>query len=221
MDTEINTQEAIPGGGDVSPADGVRNDESVVNQPTLRDVLGQTLKREFKTDEDALAAVKNTFSYVGEYPKFKPFVEKMKATFGGDGTKGLKFMEEAIQNSTQKTETTAPVAPQGDYISRSQYEADKFFASRPDLTAHREVLEALQAKSGKALAETAEMPSFKTLVEKAKLHDESEGSKSVLHTNPRIGAATDKITKARDAVKAGDHDTAKATAVSAVLDSIG
>lgn len=220
MDTETNTQEAITNEVDVASLDGERNDSSVVDAPEIKDVLGQTLKRNFKTNEEALAAVKNTFSYVGEYPKFKPIIEKVKAKFGGDGTTGLKFMEEILnKDTTQETKPIATSAPEGEFISKSQYEADKFFASKPEYAAHRVLVDALASKTGKPLAEVVEMPELKGLVEKARKHDEIEGSKSVLHTNPKIGVATDKITKARDAQKAGDQSSANAAAVSAVMDA--
>ena len=38
-------------------------------------------------------------------------------------------------------------------------------------------------------------------MEKAKAHDEAEGSKSVLQSNPRLGVVQDKLTQSKESAK--------------------
>lgn len=110
-----------------------------------------------------------------------------------------------------------PQVDPNQFVSRSEFEEATFYASNPDYKAHSELIAALAAKSGKPLSEVVQSDSFKSMFEKVKAADAIEASKSVLHTNPRLGHVTDKITQAREAIKTGDVAAAKASAVSAVL----
>lgn len=209
---EINNQETLADGVDVASADGGGNDSEVVK---LKDLLSEALGRQFPTDEAALKSVKDTQAYVGKVGKVKPLIEQLEAKYGGEA-KVLEMLKNMTESNPQET------AKQTDsnFVSKQQYETDNYFSQHPELQPYREMLEALGAKNGKTMAEAAELPAFKGVFEKAKNYDDQQKSKSVLHTNPRIGQVTDKLSKAREAIKGGDYDTAKANAVGAVLDAM-
>mgnify|MGYP001574217138 CR=1 FL=1 len=63
MNNETNTSQTITGADDVGAAVGAENDSEVVN---VKDVLKEVLGRDYKSDEDALKSVKETFDFVGK-----------------------------------------------------------------------------------------------------------------------------------------------------------
>ena len=77
----------------------------------------------------------------------------------------------------------------------------------------------LRDTTGKPIRQVVELPAVKTLVEKARSFDEAERSRSVLHSNPKLGQVRDKLTESREALEKGDVNTAKSGAVGAVLDA--
>lgn len=128
----------------------------------------------------------------------------------------LKSIKDTYKAVVQRPAQVPQVDPNR-FVSRSEFEEATFYASNPDYKAHSELISALAKKSGKPLHEVVQMDSFKTVFEKVKAADAIEQSKSVLQTNPRLGHVTDKITQAREALKTGDANTARSSAVSAVL----
>lgn len=114
-----------------------------------------------------------------------------------------------------------------------KFSEDLFFVKRPDLEPHRELAEALAAKHGVDVTQAVELPSFKSYVEKASGYDTTQQAKSVLQSNPRLGAVKDNMQEARalskqarEALQAGDanyaanlSETAKDKAVGAVLEA--
>lgn len=210
----INTQEPLPGGENVTPSDGGRNDGEGIE---LKDLLSEELGRKFETDEAALAAVKETFNYVGGYGKVKPVLDQLRTKFGDDA-KVLEALNKMTQDNPTPNEP--PKVDESKFVPRDVYERDNFFSKHPEFSEEqRELLEAVAAKSGKPLAEAAELPAFKNTIEKVRVAETSEKSKSVLHTNPRLAAVTDKITEAKKASQAGNHRQAASAAVGAVLDA--
>ena len=212
MDKEINTPEFLADEVELTSADGKGNDSKVVS---IKDLLSEELGRDFPDDATALKAVKDTFSYVGKAGKYKAYndvIEKLQTKYG-DTEKVKQIMENLIDGEVK------PQVDSKDYISRDQYETDTFFAKNSNLESHRELIEALRVKTGKSLNEVVELPSFKSVYEKARAYDESEKSKSVLTTNPRLGQVTDKMTQARESASKGDYKGASASALSAVLDA--
>lgn len=209
MEENLN-QETLADGVDVASADGGGSDSEVV---ALKDIMSKELGKNFATDEEALKAVKDTFNYVGKVGKYSPYIEKLEAQKGGEANV-TKLME-------QLTNPQPEVKPEGNpqFVSKQQYETDTFFAKHSELEPHRELLEALSTKHGKTLGETSELPAFKSVFEKVQAHDAGEKSKSVLHTNPRIGQVTNKLSEAKDAAVAGNYAKANSSAVGAVLDA--
>lgn len=206
MNDEIITTEPLADELELGSTDGIGADLEIVS---IKDILAEELGKEFPSDEAALKAVKDTFSYVGKVGKYRPAIEKLESKYGGE-KETIKFMEEIIGRDEQKIDESK-------FISREQYETDTFFAKNSNLEQHRRVIEALRVSTGKPLQEVAELPEFKGLVEKASAYDKFEESKSVLRSNPRLGQVSDKISQAREALSKGDTNTAQDAAVAAVL----
>lgn len=200
---------------DVASTDGQETDSTV----GVKDALSKALGKDFKDDATALKAVKDTFNYVGKAGKFLPYIEQLQEKYGGEKNV-IELMEELTKtDAPEAKEVSQPKVDESKFVSREQYEADTFFSKRPELEPHRELLDALRSKTGKSLSEAAELPSFKNVFEKVKAYEETQNSKSVLHTNPRLGQAVDKVSKSRTALSEGRVAEATETAVDAVLDA--
>lgn len=180
----------------------------------LKDVLSQALGKEFADDESALKSVKDTFSYVGKVGKFKHYIDALVEKTGGDDN-AQKYMEQILEQAGQPQ----PAVDESKFISREQYEEDKFFAKNGELEEYREILVPLAKASGKSLHEVAQDEKFKGLLEKAQAGDAYEKSKTVLSSNPRLGAASDALTQARELQNNGNTVGASRLATQAVLDA--
>jgi hypothetical protein len=210
---EINTQEALADAEtNVPAADGSRNDSEI---STLKDVLSAHLGREFPTDEAALKAVKDTFSYVGEYGQVRPQVQALRERAKAEGKPLTTLMEELTKPSAPAETPTN----QGNFLSREEYETDKFFSDNPEYRENRTLVEAFALKENKPLREVVTSDSFKSVFEKVRAADQNEKSKSVLMSNQRIGEVTDKFSQASEALKNGDASKAGDMAANAVIDS--
>lgn len=205
MENEINTNDTLPDGQELSPSGGEVADEVV----SIKDLLSEELGKEFPSDEAALKAVKDTFNYVGKVGKYRPSLDKIESKFGGE-KEALKLMEDMLNMQTNDDSK---------FISREQYETDTFFAKQPNLEPHRKVIEAVRSSTGKSLSEVIDMPELKGLVEKASAYDKYEESKSVLTSSPRLSQASNKLSQAQEAVKSGNFSAANDSAVAAVMEA--
>lgn len=76
-----------------------------------------------------------------------------------------------------------------------------FFTKNPALEQHRDLLEAVALKNNVPLHEAAALDSFKSYVEKAEGYEKTQAAKSVLHSNPKLGAVRDSMQSARELAK--------------------
>jgi hypothetical protein len=151
---------------------------------------------------------------VGKVGKYKPQIDKLESKFGGE--KGLQtFMENAIQEQTQAAQPSVD----SNFVSKEQYERDNFFSQNPSYAEHRPIIDAMQKATGKSLKEVVDLPELKSVLEKVKGYDENQKSKSILHTNPRLGAAVDRMTSANDELKKGNLESASSLATKAVMEA--
>lgn len=210
---EIITQETIDGGVDVAPSSGEGADSRVegdAQSESIKDVLGKALGKTFKSDESALKAVVDTSKYVGKVGKVLPIVEKLKAVYGNEDNV-LKLMED-LTNKPAASE--APKAPEA--VAEVQTLKEKmFFLEHPEYKDHAPLIKALGTDPEKVIASEA----FKGVYEKLKTVNESQNAKSVIHSNPRIGQATDKQAQAAELRAKGDYSGGAKLAVEAVLDA--
>lgn len=216
---DTNNQPALPDGGNVAPAGGGGTVPDATPKE-VKDVLSQALNKPFPTNEAAIAAVKDTFSAVGWAGKYKPFITALQQQHGGEEG-AVRFMEQLVRGGAPANPAPAPLqgADPSKFVSKEQYDADTFFAGHPELANYRGVIENVRTATGKSLAEVIKLPEVETLMTKAKGFDEAEKTKSVLHTSPRIGQITDKVTQSREALKQGDRNAAVAAAIGAVKDA--
>lgn len=212
---EVTTQETLPAEVDVAAADASKAASGV----GLKDVLSKELGKTFPTDEAALKAVKDTFSYVGRQDSLRETLKAVKTRFNTDEAGVLKLMED-LQNKTEAPAARPELESQVKEL-RERLDEATFYNEHGDLKPYRALLSELRGSSDKPLQEIANSEAFKAVVEKAKAHDELESKKSVLQSNPRLGQAKSKMDSAQELLKAGDRSGARATAVGAVIEAFG
>lgn len=209
----LNTPEAVPGASDVSAPEGGGTEASV----SLEDI-SKTLGKDFKDTESALKSIKDTFSYVGSQAQFKTQVNDLAGKLGTDEGGVLKALEALAGTAEPKAEAKTET-PSGDSVPRSQYEQDRFFDRNQNLEALKDVLVPLKnSQPDVSWNDFIKQPHIEQLVEQNKLYSESQSKRSVVESNPKIGAASDKMTEARTAQKEGNEPAARKSAVGAVID---
>jgi len=203
MNEEDTTDETLSDESELSSAD----DKSTVGN--IAKVIGEALGKEFPDDETALKSVKDTSDYVGKTGKAVKALEKL----GLDPDKVLSGEEEPAQPTTPEIDTSK-------FVDMDTYNRDTFYAKNPGLLSMSKIIDAFAKTNGMTLDEAAKSEDLKPLFEKTNAYDELQSKKSVLETNPRLGAATDKLTTAKQQLKDGDDLGAKTNAVSAVMDLV-
>lgn len=208
-------------------------DESV--QEALRVQLGGVMGREFKNAQDALNAVKETKSFVGSVGQIRAAVKTASERLGVGEADVLRIMEN-IQPGAQlpgvaPQAPAAPSTPAGNDEGKRalalaeensrQLQEFMFFQTRPELASQREALVNLAKITNKPLADVAEDPTIKPLLEKARAKDEADRSVSVLHSNPQVAAARNKMETAREHQAKGNQYEAEKEAVQAVIEAFG
>jgi hypothetical protein len=219
------TPDTLPGGNDVVPPDGKEAVAKIGETPQIeiKDILSEHLGKEFKTNESALKAVKDTFNYVGGVGAYRETMKVLTEKLATDEAGVFKLMESIATNPN------APAASAGADISALQAEVAatsrrveelEYFKGNPEMEQFKDTLLGLAKSTGKPIAEVAKDPILEPLFAKAKSYDEAERSRSVVHSNPRLGQVRDKMAEAKEMQKAGDYDGAVATAIGAVVDSL-
>lgn len=219
---DINTSDTLAGEVDVTSTDGGEND-SIVEQAVstasqdvmeVKDLLNEVLggKRKFTDNESALKSVKDTFDFVGKAGKYKPLLEKLEASKGGEKNV-LKLMEEIANGSVEQT-APAPISSDN-FVSKEEFKQVQFFAEHPEYKEHKDLISSM----GKDPEEVVKSEVFKKAYTAIKTQQDIEESKSVLHSNSRLGQVTDKLTQAREALQSGNEQAARSSAVSAVLEA--
>lgn len=209
---QFNTDKTLAGGGSAGPSDGQAADNlNETNDSSnthgggvlLKEWAKNTLNKDFETDEAAEKAIKDTFSYVGEFGKVKKLAED----------KGITI-EQAIQSFNKNTD-----GQNDQFVSREQYEKDMFYEKNPSYAPYSKIINALAKDLNIKIHEVINTDEFKGMFDKAQKFDEIDTSKSVLKSNPKLGVVKDKMAEAGKSLQAGDYDSAKKSAVGAVLDA--
>ncbi len=173
------SSETLADEADVTSSDGVETvDDTVASAEDQSGVsleeLNKIMGTEFKDKDTALKAIKDTKDYVGK---------------AGQVEKQLK---EQLENATD-----------ADQISHLQeqvkaIQTESFYARHPEYEPYKDAITAM----GENPADVVGSDAFKVMYEKAKGYDETQQSKSVLETNPRLNQVRDRMTKAREDIKA-------------------
>jgi hypothetical protein len=157
--------------------------------------LNEKLGTKYDTVEAALDGLKETKRYVGK---------------AGTVEKENRALKEALNGKS------------GDFITREQYEQDMFYSKNSDLEPYKDIINARAKDLGVRPADAIEKDaSLKQTLEKLRGYDKTEGAKSVLMSNQRLGQVTDDMEKAQTAQKAGDIRGASDSAVKAVMSTFG
>lgn len=219
MSEEVITPESVPEGVDVAPAEGNGADDARIELAKLNEVLG----KDFKDIDTALKSVKDTYGYVGRQDEIRRGVKQVAEQTGKDEGAVLEALKTLM--SEQPQEAAQPVtAPQGDFVSKDQYSEDMFFSKNAEYEDIKSIIKPIKNSSDefKAMSwsDFVNTDQVKGIHETYSGFKELQGSKSVLESNPRLGAVSDKMTKAREAQANGDTYGARKSAVGAVLESL-
>lgn len=204
----------------IPAADGTGTASEVVEAKELHEVLNEQLGTTYTSPEDALSGLKQLRNFTGKAGKFEKPVKALMESRGLTEDQAVNYLMENITQPTVAEPQKAPEPDASKFVSRTEFEEALFYKDNPELAEFKPVLNALAQSSGKSLPEAAKDESFLKLYEGKKANDQTEQSKSVLHSNPRLGVVQDKMTQATEALKAGNQALAETNAVTAVLESI-
>lgn len=176
---------------DGSQVEGTEGDTNVDGTALTLEQLNERLGTKYNTVDAALDGLKETKNYVGK---------------AGTVEKENKELKEKLTGNS------------GEFITKEQYEQDMFYSKHEDLAAYKDIINARAKELNIRPAEAVESdPSLKQTLEKLRGYDKTEGAKSVLMSNQRLGQVTDDMEKAQEAIKAGDNRAAESSAVKAVM----
>ena len=151
--------------------------------------INEALGKNFTDKETALKSIKDTYSYTGK-------------------------RKEDIISEYKKQAGDSELASKVSSLENMLRDAN-FYAENPQYKPYKDVI----SKFGGNPEEVIKDSVFQSTFKKASAYDETEKSKSVLHSNPRLGKITDKITEAKTAMASGDSAKAQDAAVLAVLNA--
>ena len=142
-----------------------------VEQANALELLNKTLGKDFKDLDTALKSVKDTYNYVGKAGQERKELEaKIEETKASSDPAVLEQLK-ALQD-------------------------DLFYSKNPQFEDYRDVISSM----GKSPAEVVQTDTFKKIFEKASGYDQLNAKKSVLQSNPKLGAVSNKMEEARSAM---------------------
>ena len=241
----ITPEETLADEPGTSSAAGEGADSPVVDEAlkgaegekSLVDKVYETTGKKFASETEALKSIKYTSNYVGDIGGLVKGVMDNKGVSRQDAVKFVQDkMSEAPPADLPTSETPPPPPPEIDtsqFVPRSEFDEANYYtteegsANKP----HKAIIDAFKSKpehAGKSIPDViASDEELRNTLEKSKAHDEAEGSKSVLQSNPRLGVVQDKLTQSKESAKkfkeTGDpahHEQAKTDAVDAVLETM-
>lgn len=195
-------------------SDDTSDDVGSGSQPAgLKEVLERELGKKFSDEQSALKAVKDTFNYVGKAGKYQKAVESVMQSKGLSEDDAISFIANTSKAQSQEVDMSK-------YATREELQERDFYSEKPDLKPYQATINAFRkANPDKTLSEVIELPEVKGILDKAIAQDTVAKQKSVLHSNQKIGIASDKMTKAREASQQGNVAEATKNAVGAVIDA--
>lgn len=196
-----------------NPTDPKDGGDGSGDSKELHKVLGRELGKEFPTEEAALKAVKDTFQYVGKAGKMEAAIKAVMTSKGLNEDQAIDLIKNLPASEPQNMNAS-------DFVSKAEFQEATFFSDNPDLKPYKEIIQTFKkANPGKSLDEIVREPSFKQWMDSDL--EARRKQKSILHTNPKIQVAEDKLSKGKEALSKGDVEGAKANAVGAVMDAFG
>jgi hypothetical protein len=181
----------------------------------LHEAAGKILGKEFPDVATAAKAMKDTFGYVAKAGEGIKILETVMAD------KGFKTQQEATKyiNDTLAAVGAGPKpAPANEqqpkidpseFVSKKDFEARNFYGDHPEYKDHAGFVETfVKANPDKTRDEVVAFDAIKV-----------SKQKSILHSNPKIGAAGSKIDEARESAKSGNQSQADQQATRGVMDA--
>ena len=222
MSEEVNPHEAVPDVPLESTPEGDGDDGASIPLDKLNELLG----RDYKDVDTALESVKETYSFVGKRDELRQNLENVIKATGADEQTVLTKLQSLMSNPEpeQKPEPASfdPDAIKAELTAR--YEEDRFFDKNPNLESIKDYVKPLKNSNSEFQAmawdDFAKTEAVSKLVETFSGYEEANSKKSVVESNPKLGAISDKFSQASQALESGNVQAAKATAVSAVIDSM-
>ena len=182
--------------------------EGAGNQKGIHVVLKDVIGKEYADEKTALDAIKETFSYVGDVGGL---VKEVMTEKGLNRTQAVDFIKTKLSQEPAKIDESR-------FVSRDEFSQATFFADNPQYRDYKDIVQTFKkANPSLSLDEVVKLPSFKQWHDSAL--EASKKQKSILHTNPKIQVAEDKLTEAKEGMKKGNTEEAKSKAVSAVLEA--
>lgn len=235
--------EAIATATDPAPAgQGADGSGNSISLEALQEVLG----KDFKDVDGALKSIKDTYSYVGSQAQFKEQVSKLATALNTDEAGVLSTLENLIMDINNPNPSDPnPAVPAVDpvntapadsgFVTRAEMDEQNFFSENKSLSDLKDVLRPIKEAFGKDMSwsDFANTEQAQKVIAPITGYREIEQQKSVLESNPRLGAVTDTMSKAREsmaaataAANAGDRQTAvqqenaaRESAVAGVIDA--
>lgn len=136
-----------------------------------------------------------------------------------DKDTALKSVKDTFSWVGKKLDAAAPTTDPAIAGELRAIKNDLFYAKNPqyDTPEYREVI----SKMGENPADVVGSATFKSIFDKTSGYDKIQKTKTVLESNPRIGAVRNKMTEAKEALKKdNNYDKAKNLSVAAVLESL-
>lgn len=199
MDENI-TPKPLPDGGNIAPADGSGAGSDADEVLEVKDLVKNLTGKEFPTNEAAIKSLQDTYKWGSELS------QKVKT---------LETENEQLKTAGAATPELAKTVAD---LARTVQEG-AFYQQHPEF--NTPAIKALITDMGGNPSEVIQKDSFKAAAAALKTTSEMDASKSVLHTNPRLGQVQDTMTKAQDALKTGNDVAAGDAATQAVMDAFG
>lgn len=211
----ITPDNSLPEGDELTPADG---NGAASQQVGVKNVLSELLGKKFDTDEVALKSVKDTYKMVGTFGKARQILDTIKQEYDVDEEGAIKIMEQKVSEPRDTDTTKEQQVDLSKFVSKDEFAKEMFFKDHPEMTPYKSILDSVARAQNKPISEVAEFPEVKDLITKSKAYDDQESAKSVLMSNPRLGQATDNLSRAREALASGNDVAAREGATKAVMD---
>lgn len=227
MSENVIPQESVPDAPHVSAPEGEGADTSRISLEELNETLG----RDYKDVETALKSVKETYTFIGKRDELRQNLEQVMETTGQDESTVLNNLQKLMSQSEVPAEPQAQPQPSDEISSLkeqlalkdAQYAEDRFFDKNPDFETIKGIIKPLKNTSDfkdMSWDEFRDTDTVKGVFETYSVANEAQSKKSVVESNPRLGAAVDKLSQARQAQTEGNDMVAKESAVGAVVDML-
>ncbi len=193
------------------PVPPVKDGEpGAVDQKGLHVVLKEVVGKEYATEDAAKEAIKEVFSYVGD---IGGLVKEIMTEKGVNRTQAVDLIKSQLSQKPQQIDKS-------EFVSKAEFQEAQFFSDNPQLKEYKDIVQTFKkANPDKSLQEVVAMPSFKQWMDSDL--EVKKKQKSILHTNPKIQVAEDKLSKAKESISKGNVEEAKTGAVGAVMDAFG